>query len=194
MRLKIVQAGELVLRHPARPLTNAEIGSSDVQRLIHDMRETMHDAAGVGLAAPQVGLPIQLAILEDRPEGLADLTPEQLKERERTAVPFQVIINPTITCTSDERVEFFEGCLSLAGFAAVVPRSRLVRVDFVNQDGQRCSVEAQGWHARILQHEIDHLQGTLYIDRMRSRSFASLENLTRHWKGLSTADVLAKLG
>ena len=193
MRLKIVQAGELVLRHPARPLTQAEILSSEIQRLILDMRETMHDAPGVGLAAPQVELSIQLAVVEDRPEGLRDLTPEQLAERERQVLPFQVLINPTITFASEEHAEFFEGCLSIAGFAAIVPRSRDVRVDFLNESGQRCMLAARGWHARILQHEIDHLQGHLYIDRMRPRSFASVENLTRHWKGLSTAEALARL-
>jgi len=193
MRLKIVQAGEPVLRQLARPLIHAEIVSPDIQRLIQDMRETMQDAPGVGLAAPQVGLSIQLAIVEDRPQSVGDLTPEQLTERERTAVPFQVIINPTITYASEERAEFFEGCLSVEGFAAIVPRSRTVRVEFLNEKSEPCTLEASGWHARILQHEIDHLQGNLYIDRMRPRSFATVDNLTRYWKGLSTTEVLSRL-
>jgi len=144
-----------VLRQLARPLIHAEIVSPDIQRLIQDMRETMQDAPGVGLAAPQVGLSIQLAIVEDRPQSVGDLTPEQLTERERTAVPFQVIINPTITYASEERAEFFEGCLSVEGFAAIVPRSRTVRVEFLNEKSEPCTLEASGWHARILQHEID---------------------------------------
>jgi len=193
MRLKIVQAGEGVLRQPARPLNHGEILSPDIQRLIADMRETMRDAPGVGLAAPQIGLSIQLAVVEDRPEALRDLTPEQLAERERNPVPFHVLINPIITRASEERAEFFEGCLSIPGFAAVVPRSRIVCVEFLNERAEPCTLEARGWHARILQHEIDHLQGNLYIDCMRARSFASVENVTRHWKGLSAAAVLSKL-
>lgn len=193
MRLKILQAGDPVLRRPARPLTITEIKGPDIQRLIRDMRETMHAAPGVGLAAPQVGLSIQLAVLEDRPEAVRDLTPEQLAERERCPVPFQVLINPTITFASDDCAEFFEGCLSIAGFAAIVPRSRTVRVDFLDEKAEAGSLEAVGWHARILQHEIDHLQGGLYIDRMRSRSFASVDNLIQHWKGLSTAEILQRL-
>jgi peptide deformylase len=192
MRLKIVQAGDPVLRQEARRLTRAEIQSSDIQRLIADMRETMHDAPGVGLAAPQVGLSIQLAVVEDRPESLRDLRPEQLAERERVPVPFQVLINPVITSRSDDTAEFFEGCLSVPAFAAVVPRARIVRVDFLDERGEPRVLEARGWHARILQHEIDHLKGTLFVDHMRTRTFTSGDNFNRHWKERTIAEVLAK--
>jgi peptide deformylase len=82
-----------------------------------------------------------------------------------------------------EKVEFHEGCLSLAGFSAVVPRAQSVRVEYLNERGEPGSVNATGWYARILQHEIDHLQGNLYIDRMNSRTFTSIENWSRYVKG-----------
>ena len=193
MRLKIVQAGEPVLRAQARQLTREEITADEIQRLIRDMRETMRDAPGVGLAAPQVGVTIQLAVIEDREELLSSLPPQELAEKERQAVPFHVIINPEITLLGDDRADFHEGCLSLSGFSAVVPRARRVRVAYLNENGEPQSVEASGWYARILQHEIDHLRGTLYIDRMETRTFTSLDNWSRFWKGKPVRDVLEGL-
>ena len=81
-----------------------------------------------------------------------------------------------------DKVEFHEGCLSLAGFSAIVPRALSIRVEYRNERGEPCSVDASGWYARILQHEIDHLNGHLYIDRMHSRTFTSMENWSRYWK------------
>ncbi|MGB2890250.1 MAG: peptide deformylase [Candidatus Acidiferrales bacterium] len=189
VRLKIGQAGEPVLRQVTRALTAREIVSAEIQGLIVQMRETMHDAPGVGLAAPQVGFSLQLAVIEDKEEYLKDIPREQLEERERRPIPFQVIINPRIEVMTDATVEFFEGCLSLAGFSALVPRARSVRVECLDERGQRKLIEASGWYARILQHEIDHLGGKLYIDRMRSRSFTSLDNWTRFWKDKPVSDV-----
>ena len=194
MRLKIVQAGEPVLRQPARPLLQEEIALAETQQLIAWMHETMRDAPGVGLAAPQVGLPLQLAVIEDRPEYTKDVAAERLAERERQAVPFQVLINPRIVEQSEEQVEFFEGCLSVAGFSALVRRSRQVAVEYWDELGEPHRIEAQGWYARILQHEIDHLYGRLYIDRMESRSFMSIDNLSRYWKDKSIQDVRLALG
>lgn len=193
MRLKIVQVGEAVLRGTARPLTREEIAGEEIQRLIRDMRETMHDAPGVGLAAPQIGMPLQLAVIEDCEGYLKAVSAEELAERERVAVPFHVVINPQIEIIGDETVEFFEGCLSLAGFSALVPRARQVRVNYLNELGEEKSVVASGWYARILQHEIDHLRGTIYIDRMRSRSFTSIENLSRFWKSKSVPEMVKEL-
>jgi peptide deformylase len=189
VRLKIVQVGEPVLRQRARPLLQEEIALPETQQLIVWMHETMRDAPGVGLAAPQVGLPLQLAVIEDRPEYSKDIAADRLAERERQAVQFQVLINPRIVEQSDQQVEFFEGCLSLAGFSALVKRSRQVAVEYWDERGQPRRIEAQGWYARILQHEIDHLYGRLYIDRMEPRSFMSIDNLSRHWKDMPVEAV-----
>jgi peptide deformylase len=194
MPLKIVQVGEPALRQKARTLTKEQIASDEIQRLIADMRETMHDAPGVGLAAPQVGLSIQIAVIEDKQEYLKDLPVEQLEERERRPVPFHVLINPRISETTEQKVDFFEGCLSLPGFSAVVPRARTVRVECLDESGQPKVIDASGWYARILQHEIDHLLGNLYIDRMRSRTFMSLDNWNRSWKGKTVDEVRRAVG
>jgi len=194
VRLKIVQTGEPVLRQTARPLTAVEIAHPAIQALIGQMRDTMRDAPGVGLAAPQVGLAIQLAVIEDRADYLNGIAPELLAQRERQPVPFRVLINPVIVERSEETVEFFEGCLSVAGFSALVKRSRRVAVQYLDEHAQPKHLEASGWFARILQHEIDHLQGVLYIDRMESRSFSSLDNMGRHWKDLPVESVRAALG
>jgi peptide deformylase len=183
VRLKIVQAGDPVLRVAARPLTRQEILGDQIQRLIHDMRDTMRDAPGVGLAAPQIGLSLQLAVVEDREESLKDLPPQEVADKDRRAVPFHVIVNPQIIVTGDAQASFYEGCLSLAGFSAVVPRARAVRVEYLDEQSEPRSVEASGWYARILQHEIDHLHGTLYLDRMHTRTFTSIDNWNRFWKG-----------
>src|SRR6476659_3460066 len=108
MKLPIVQAGDPVLRKQARPLTNDEITSPSIQQLIELMRETMREAPGVGLAAPQIGLSIQLAVIEDQPEYLAHHSPDELAELQRSAVPFHVIINPKLTLLGDDSAQFFE--------------------------------------------------------------------------------------
>jgi peptide deformylase len=189
VKLEIVQAGNPVLRQHARPLSITEIRSREIQKLIESMRTYMHEAPGVGLAAPQLGLPLQLAVIEDREEYHKDVPEALLLERERRPVPFHAIINPVLEIIGEEKAEFFEGCLSLSGFSALVPRARIVRVTCLDERGQEKLIEASGWYARILQHEIDHLNGTLYIDRMRARSFTSMENLAEFWKGRAVSEI-----
>jgi peptide deformylase len=194
MKLKIIQVGEQVLRQPARPLSAEEIQSPPIQQLIELMRETMYDAPGVGLAAPQVGVPLQLAVIEDRLEYHRDIPAEQLAARRRVPIPFHVLINPQLSITQASEVTFFEGCLSLAGFVALVPRALAVHVQCMNERGEPRVIDAEGWYARILQHEIDHLNGTLYIDRMEARSFMTSINYTRFWQEKSIEHVRAELG
>jgi len=153
----------------------------------------MHEAPGVGLAAPQLGLALQLAVIEDREDYHKDVSEALLQERERRPVPFHAIINPAVEEMGNETAEFFEGCLSLSGFSALVPRARSVRVTCLDERGHHKVIEASGWYARILQHEIDHLNGTLYIDRMRTRSFTTMENLAEFWKGKPVNAIKAEL-
>jgi peptide deformylase len=148
------------------------------------MRETLRDAPGVGLAAPQVGESLQLAVIEDKADYHKLLTESELKERGRSEVPFHVIVNPAIEVVTETPETFFEGCLSLPGFTALVPRARQVRVRCLDHRGEPQILDASGWYARILLHEIDHLHGKLYIDQMWTKSFSTLENYTRHWKSL----------
>jgi peptide deformylase len=142
----------------------------------------MRDAPGVGLAAPQIGLPLRMAVIEDAVE---------MPEREREAVPFHVVINPRLALGA-EQVEHFEGCLSLEGFQAVVPRARAVTVEALDHRGRAVTIKASGWYARILQHEIDHLDGTLYIDRAHTRTLATNRNLARHGPDAVVAAAAAR--
>lgn len=191
---EICQAGELVLRQPARALTPEEILSAPVQELIASMFETMHAAPGVGLAAPQIGVPLQLAVIEDPREFIEKLPQDQVAERLRAPVAPHAIVNPRLTVEDAATAAFFEGCLSLTGFTAIVPRALAVRVDCLNERGEPVTIHARGWYARILQHEIDHLHGTLYIDRMLSRTFMGRDNFERHWKDVPAAEVRRLMG
>jgi peptide deformylase len=198
MSLEIKSAGEPVLRETAVKLSRENILSPAIQQLIEQMRETMYKAPGVGLAAPQVGLGLQLAVIEDKPEYMKDIPPETLTDRERKPVPFHVIINPVLTLetTPDAefpQIEFFEGCLSLPALMALVRRAVRVRVDCLDHQANPRTIHASGWYARILQHEIDHLNGTLYIDRMEPCSLCTLDNYNKHWKELTVVQVKARL-
>jgi peptide deformylase len=193
VRLQIAQIGEEVLRAPANELSREEILSTKTQELIEHMRDTMRNAPGVGLAAPQVGVALQLAVIEDREEYHKRLSSAQLSERQRQPISFHVIINPRIVSAENAGLEFFEGCLSVTGYSAIVPRARAVTVEYLNEQAESKRVDAVGWYARILQHEIDHLAGVLYVDRMHTRTLTTVENLEHYWKDLPTSDVLAKL-
>jgi peptide deformylase len=191
--MEIVKAGEQVLRQVARELSREEILSEEIQKLIEDMKAAMRGAPGVGLAAPQVGIPLALAVIEDRQEYHAKLTDKQLAERNRRPIPFHVVINPKIIASGESSAEFFEGCLSVPGYAAIVPRKLAVTVEFRNEHAEAVRIDAAGWYARILQHEIDHLRGVLYTDRMHARTFSTLENLERLWRDIPVDAVKGKL-
>jgi len=189
-RLKIVSVGEPVLRATSQHVSKEQILTPSIQSLIEHMRETVRDAPGVGLAAPQVAESFQLVVIEDKVEYQANLTEAELIERERRPIPFHVLINPEMQLLSPLDANFFEGCLSLPGFMAIVPRARRVSVKALDHLGEPVHIEAEGWYARILQHEIDHLKGTLYIDRMWSRSFCTLDGYSRHWKSKSIKELV----
>ena len=189
MTLEIVQTGHPVLRAVARQLTIEEILSDPTKQLVDAMRDTMREAPGVGLAAPQIGESLQLAVIEDRSEYIKDASPEQLARQQRSTVDFHVIINPRLHLLGDETVDFYEGCLSVTGYGAVVRRSTKVRVECLNERAESITINAEGWYARILQHEIDHLNGTLYIDRMQTRSFTTMDNVDRFWRGRSIEEI-----
>ena len=195
MLLSIICSGDPVLRQQSRALSPNEIKSKEVQNLIEHMRETMRNAPGVGLAAPQIGVSLELAVIEDRKEYHKEISKEQMALRERRPVPFHVIIKPRIHSVSDDQeMELFEGCLSVPGFFGLVPRARGVIVEYLDQRGNPKTIEASGWYARILQHEIDHLHGNLYVDIMSARSFSSIENWEKFWKGKPIGDVRSALG
>lgn len=189
--LEILQVGAPVLRQRARRLTLEELGSPRIQQLIADMRDTMRAAPGVGLAAPQIGEALQLIVIEDPPAYHGRLSAEQLAVREREVVPFHVLVNPKLTVRSHEVVAAFEGCLSFSGFSMVVPRARKVRVEALDEHGHRVVKVATGWYARILQHEVDHLNGIVCCDRMASRTLTTAVNFDAHWADHAVDEVRA---
>ncbi|MFP5320048.1 MAG: peptide deformylase [Acidimicrobiia bacterium] len=191
MLYEIVQVGDPVLRRPARLLAKEEIGTPFVQELIASMRLTMYEAPGVGLAAPQVGESLQVVVVEDDGDHLEIMSPSRRAELGRQPLPFAALVNPTLEPVGDETDEFFEGCLSLEGHSALVRRHRAVRVRALDAAGRPVTMELQGWPARILQHELDHLAGVLYIDRMDPRTFTTNENLGRWWKARPASEIRA---
>ncbi|KAG5537583.1 hypothetical protein RHGRI_024886 [Rhododendron griersonianum] len=172
-----VKAGDPVLHEPAREVPPEEIGSERIQKVIDDMVEVMRKAPGVGLAAPQIGIPLKIIVLEDTKEYISYAPKEETKAQDRRPFDLLVIVNPKIKNKSNKTALFFEGCLSVDGFRAVVERYLEVEVTGLDRKGQPIKVDASGWQARILQHECDHLEGTLYIDKMVPRTFRTVDNL-----------------
>ena len=191
-KLDIVQVGHPVLRQIARELSVEEIVSPEIQELIEIMKATMRAAPGVGLAAPQIGKPLQLAVIEDVDH--SHLNAEQLAVRDRYPVPFHVVINPRLYIEeSTDNAEFFEGCLSVPEFVGIVPRAKSVRVECLNERGKPVVIQAKGWYARILQHEIDHINGTLYIDKAQLPTLITTENYVKLYKDKTVQEIQAAL-
>jgi peptide deformylase len=192
--LPIVACGDPILRRRADPVDPAALGSEEIRHLIARMRATMEAAPGVGLAAPQVGVSIQLAVLADGPERWGSLTEEERTARGRELLPFTVLVNPVLRPVDDSTVSFFEGCLSVPGLTGVVARHRAVRVEALDAEGRPVDRIYSGWPARIVQHELDHLAGRLYLDRVATRSLSSSENYLRYWAGRSPSEAADALG
>ncbi len=189
MVLNILQVGDPILRQIAQEVQKEDITSQKIKDYIADMKETMYAAPGVGLAATQVGIPLQIIVIEDCEKYLSTLPSEIRKERERYPVPFHVIINPKITVTSEENAFFFEGCLSVNGCARITPRAKSVRVECLDENGNEKIIHANGWYARILQHEIDHLMGKLFIDRSDKRTEIGMNEYSKKWLNASAKEI-----
>ncbi|CAN6901683.1 unnamed protein product [Brassica oleracea] len=185
----IVAAGDPVLHEKAREVDPEDIGSERIQKIIDDMVKVMRLAPGVGLAAPQIGVPLRIIVLEDTKEYISYAPEEETFAQNRRPFDLMVMVNPELKASSDKKALFFEGCLSVDGFRAVVERHLEVVVTGYDRRGKRIEVNASGWQARILQHECDHLDGNLYVDKMIPRTFRTVENLD-----LPLAEGCPKLG
>jgi peptide deformylase len=194
LRLRIEQAGSAILHQRAREVSEAELETPELQRLIDAMFATL-SGVGVGLAAPQVGVGVQLVVIEDPAELQSAVSPDLLRAQERVPIETQVLVNPTLVVEDGPTTaEFFEGCLSVDGYRAIVPRARSVRLKALDRHGQPVEREATGWYARILQHEIDHLNGRLYLEHMLPRTFVSAASAAHEWTKLPIAEVKRRLG
>ena len=180
----IVQAGHPALRQRAAAF-DGQLPADQLARLIDLMRQVMHEAPGVGLAAPQLGIPLQLAVVEDQ----FDVDPEAAALRQRNPLEFLAVLNPRYTARGSGTASFYEGCLSLNGLQAVVARPESVLLEFETPDGAAVQRDFSGWQARIVQHETDHLNGILYLDRAQLRSLSTNTEYAAHWAeaGISRA-------
>jgi peptide deformylase len=185
----IVQAGHPVLRQHAAAV-EGQISDTELKQLIVLMRNVMHEAPGVGLAAPQIGIPLQLAVLEDQ----FDVDPEAAAVRHRTPLDFLAILNPRYAPLGMDTAAFFEGCLSLSGLQAVVVRHERVLLHYETPEGRGREQAFEGWQARIVQHETDHVQGTLYVDRAELRSLSSNAEYAANWAEPGIGKARAALG
>jgi peptide deformylase len=188
----IVAAGDFVLRGRAAEVPPALLGTPALERLVETMVVAMRAAPGVGLAAPQIGVPLRVFVAEDTPEYIARLPADARALRGRSPLPLTVLINPRFTGEPAGEATFYEGCLSVPGYGALVSRATSVSISGVDASGEPLSLSLEGWPARIAQHEIDHLNGTLYVDRMVPRSLAKDSELPR-LAFLPVAEVLSRL-
>lgn len=174
--LPIVAAGDPVLRRRTEPF-DGQLEPALLARFVEALRITMHAAPGVGLAAPQVGVGLRIAVIEDPAP-----VPEEVRlARGRVPLPFRVLVNPSYEAVSGERAAFFEGCLSVPGYQAVVARAAEVRLTCADEQGRAVDEVFTGWPARIVQHETDHLDGMLYLDRAEPRSLSSNQAIAEYW-------------
>ena len=171
--LKVARMGHPVLRAKARPVEKADLKGAAIQKLIDDMIDTMVEYHGVGLAAPQVheGLRIFVASLDVEDDEKSGPDPEPI-----------ALINPEITVVGSDMVEDWEGCLSIPDVRGRVPRAREIRLRALDRNGGRVELRAHDFPARVMQHETDHLDGVLFMDRMRTlKSLAFMEEYRRFW-------------
>jgi peptide deformylase len=174
--LKVARLGHPILREVARPVPTDRIRSAEVQRFIDDMIETMREYDGAGLAAPQVHTLLQIAVIEVEGNPRYPDAPD---------IPLTVLVNPVVTPIAEEMEDGWEGCLSVPDMRGMVPRHTAVRLQCHDRDGQPVDLVAKEFFARVIQHETDHLQGIVYVDRMRDLSTLSyMAEWKRHWLGL----------
>ena len=167
---KIARMGNPVLRRQARALSAEEIVSSEIRRLVEDMRETMMEYEGVGIAAPQVHEGLRIAVI-----GVELDEPGGCMHQEYT------MFNPKVTVLDDRPLGHWEGCLSVPELRGYVELPREVRVDYLDEGAQPQSVTAQGFLATVFQHELDHLEGVLYVDRLKGPEYLSfVKEFTRY--------------
>lgn len=172
MILKVARLGHPVIRTPAAPVDPGQIGTPEFQRLLDDMVETMREYSGVGLAGPQVHVSLQVAVLEvDQHPRYPDMPP----------VPLTFLINPQLTVLDASMIEDWEGCLSIPEMRGKVPRFKQLRVTALGRKGEALDFVASDFHARVIQHETDHLKGEVYLDRMPNlRSLSHLAEWQRY--------------
>lgn len=167
-----VQIGDPVLKQKCQPVNKEDILKPEIQNIIHSMVYTLERYDGVGISAPQIGVPLQIIAVQFTKSQLSIWSEKSQQEKKMEVIPLQIFINPSISILDNSQVKHREGCCSLHGFSCLVPRSKTVKLTALNQNGEDVEVKAKDWTARILQHEMDHLHGTLITDKMDSGSLS----------------------
>lgn len=185
----IVEAGDPVLRQITRPF-DGQVDDVELTQLAEVMRTTMLAAPGVGLAGPQVGIGLSMFVAEDP----GSLNPEVAEVRQRTPMPLRVVLNAAYTPATSENVAFYEGCLSIPGYQAVVARPREVELTGTDLDGSPIAEVVSGWSARIVAHETDHLEGVMFLDKAEMRSLSTNDSVAKFWNQPSTQNAARELG
>lgn len=178
-----MRMGHPVLRQRARDLTPDEVRNPELERLVVDMVDTLHDYGGIGLAAPQIGESVRVAIIE--------IAGGPSRYGEIPTMPLCVFVNPVIDVLDGEQRGFWEGCLSVPGLRGYVERPQHVRVRYTDLEGEPHGLELEGFLATVFQHEFDHLDGTLYVDRLSdSRLLAFDQEFERYLAPREDVDVV----
>ncbi len=186
--LKIARMGHPVLSRRAETVRDPT--APEIKRLVADMIETMEDAQGAGLAAPQVHVPLRVVVFQ-APTGRAEAALSEQERFDQTA-PLTVLINPVIEVVDPQTEGGWEGCLSVPGLRGWVERPRHIRYAGQDLSGNRIVRSAKGFHARVVQHECDHLEGVLYPQRMRDLSKLLFESEIQHWLDRSDQEKAAQ--
>lgn len=163
-----------MLRSHAAAVDPAAVTGPEIQHVISTMVKVMRKLDCVGLSAPQIGVPVRILALEYPKKMLEESSPESRELRGLSVQPLRIFVNPQLRVLDGRTVLFQEACESISGFSATVPRHLSVEVSGLNESGEAVKWQASGWPARILQHEMDHLDGVLYIDRMDTKTFINI--------------------
>ncbi|MBN3274349.1 DEFM protein, partial [Polyodon spathula] len=170
----VCQVGDPVLRSKASPVDPVEICSPQVQKVIKTLVKVMRKLDCMGLSAPQIGVPLQVIALEFTESMLHENSLNAREIKGLVPFPLKIFVNPSVRILDSRTAAFVEGCESVSGFSACVTRYHSVEISGLNERGEPVSWQTSGWPARIIQHEMDHLIGVLYIDKMDSKTFANV--------------------
>ena len=175
--LKIARLGHPLIRKGAEPVSEEELHSQGTQQFIDDLVETMWDASGVGIAAPQVHTPKQIIAIE--------VSSDNPRYPNQASVPLTILINPKIVEQAEETENGWEGCLSVPDLRGLVPRWTWVKVAGLDRQGKAVLIEARNFFARVIQHEVDHLNGKVFLDRLPDlQTLTHLREYEKYWMGL----------
>ena len=170
---EILKLGNPSLRERAEEYSSKLLGSEDFYQIVSDLRDSLHQSGGIGLAAPQIDIPLRILVIE--------IINTSTRYGEIQPMPFEVYVNPTVSVIDHKKNGFWEGCLSVPGMMGYVERPRKIRVDYLSENGEKKIIFFEDFLATVFQHELDHLDGTLYVDRIEDPKLFAFEDEYRRF-------------